>query len=151
MNFRIAQEEDLTTLNTISVAAKAYWGYPEAWMQHWHDELTLTTENLINEHVLVLEVDDTIIGFSSLIENNDNYEILHLWLLPTHIGKGFGGKLLEATIEHCVNSNKEIIVEADPHAEAFYQHHGFTTFDKVESFPKGRFLPLMRRKKTAKP
>ena len=30
-------------------------------------------------------------------------------------------------------------------AEAFYASQGFETFDKTESFPKGRFLPVMKK------
>ena len=46
--------------------------------------------------------------------------------------------------DEVVNEPKEIIVESDPNAEAFYTSQGFETFDKIESFPKGRFLPVMR-------
>jgi len=145
MKFRIAETGDLETLNAISVKSKAYWGYPEAWIEKWLDELTLNDEKLSKQNVLVIENENKIVGFSSIVENNENYEIVHLWLLPAYIGKGLGKKLLAKTIESFVKTDKEIIVVADPNAVPFYQSQGFVIFDKVESFPKGRFLPVMKK------
>lgn len=145
MKFRIADIDDLATLNTISVKSKAYWGYPESWIEKWLDDLTLDEYKFSNQNVLVVENENRLIGYSSIVENSENYEILHLWILPAYIGKGFGKKLLEKTIRTFVKRDKEIIVEADPNAEPFYQSQGFVTYDRVESFPKGRFLPVMRK------
>lgn len=145
MKFRIAKIDDLETLNKISVESKAYWGYPESWIENWLDELTLDKDKLSTQNVLVIENENKIIGFSSIVENSRNYEILHLWILPEYIGKGFGKKLLEKTIRTFTKPDKVIIVEADPNAEPFYKSQGFVTFDKVESFPKGRFLSVMKK------
>ncbi len=145
MKFRMAEIDDLETLNKISLLSKTYWGYLESWIVNWMDELTLNSDKLLKQNVLVVENESKIIGFSSIIENSKNYEILHLWVLPEHIGKGIGKKLLEKTVETFVNFEKPIIVEADPNAEPFYKSQGFVTFDKVESFPKGRFLPVMKK------
>ncbi len=150
MKFRIADIDDLETLNTISVKSKAYWGYPESWIEKWLDELTLDEHKFSNQNILVVENENRLIGYSSIVENSENYEILHLWILPAYIGKGLGKKLLEKTIRKFVIKDKEIIVEADPNAEPFYQSQGFVTYDRVESFPKGRFLPLMRKTITNK-
>jgi GNAT superfamily N-acetyltransferase len=145
MKFRTAEINDLKTLNTISVKSKSYWGYPESWIEKWLDELTLDEDKFSKQNVLIIEFEQNLIGFASIVENNENYEILHLWILPEYIGKGFGKKLLEKTIQTFVKSDKEVIVEADPNAEPFYQSQGFITYDKIESFPKGRFLPVMKR------
>ena len=145
MQFRNADINDLESLNTISMTSKAYWGYPESWIEKWTHELTLDEDKLSNQNVLVLENENKPIGFASIVEHDDNYEILHLWVLPTYIGKGFGKSLLKEIIRTFVTARKEIIVEADPNAEPFYQSQGFITFDRVESFPKGRFLPVMKR------
>lgn len=146
MKFRIAEIDDLDTLNRISVKSKAYWGYPASWIEHWLDELRLNEAKFSKQNILVVENNGKIIGFSSIVENINNYEILHLWILPEYIGKGFGKKLLEETLRTFVKSNKTIIVEADPNAEPFYKSQGFATYDKVESFPKGRFLPVMKKR-----
>ncbi|MEL7002057.1 MAG: GNAT family N-acetyltransferase [Bacteroidota bacterium] len=145
MKFRSAELSDLQSLNSISVKSKAYWGYPDSWMKNWSDVLTLDPAQLSEQNILVLEVESKIIGFCSIVEEVQNYEILHLWILPEYIGKGLGKKLLDQAISQFVKSNKPIVVEADPNAEIFYQRQGFVTFDKTESYPPGRFLPVMKR------
>jgi len=68
-----------------------------------------------------------------------------LWILPDHIGQGFGKALLNESLERVISANKPIIVESDPNSETFYAKQGFITFDQRESLPKGRFLPLMKK------
>lgn len=114
-------------------------------MEQWRDELALDAVQFLEQHILIIEYGQKPIGFSSLVEHTDRYELLHLWILPDYIGKGFGKKLLDETIRTFVKTDKEIVVEADPHAESFYKKQGFVTVDKVESFPKGRFLPVMKK------
>lgn len=145
MKFRIAKKDDMQILNTISVKSKRHWGYPESLIEKWKDELTLNEEKFFALKTMVIEVKGQIVGFCSIAENKENYEILHLWLLPKYIGLGYGKKLLGEAIKYFVKENKPIIVESDPNAEEFYKSQGFVTFDKAESFPKGRFLPIMRK------
>ena len=78
-------------------------------------------------------------------ENDKEYEITHLWVKPEFIGKGYGKHLLSETIKKVATKKKSIIVESDPNAEVFYTSLGFVTFDKIESYPKGRFLPIMKK------
>ena len=145
MKFRTAEIDDLEILNLISVKSKAFWGYSKTLMEIWSNELTLDKDILSKQNVLIIETENNVIGFSSIMENRDTCEIIHLWILPEFIGKGFGKKLLDKTIETCIKADKPIIVVADPNAEPFYQSQGFVTFDKVESSPKGRFLPVMKK------
>lgn len=145
MKTRKAKLKDLPELNRISVASKKHWGYPDEWIERWLSELTLTPEEFAQQHILVGEVDSGIIGFCSISENEDEYEILHLWVLPDFIGLGYGKKLLTLTVEEFIKTAKPIIVVADPNAELFYESQGFETFDKAESFPAGRYLPIMKK------
>lgn len=80
-----------------------------------------------------------------MVEHTETYEILHLWLLTEYIGKGYGKKLLQTVIATFVDASKPIILAADPNAESFYQKQGFRAYSRVESYPKGRFLPMMRK------
>ncbi|MEO1260776.1 MAG: GNAT family N-acetyltransferase [Bacteroidota bacterium] len=145
MNFRVAKIDDLKKLNSISLKSKAYWGYPTAWIEKWEDDLRIARDEFKKQNILLVENKNGIIGFCSMTEHDANYEILHLWMLPEYIGKGIGKKLLKKTMEMFVRSEKPITVEADPNAEPFYKRQGFVTYDKVESFPKGRFLPVMKK------
>ncbi len=142
---RPASISDLKRLNEISVESKKHWEYPEEWIEHWRNDLTLLPHHLQEQTVMVVERTTQIVGFCSITENESSYEILHLWIVPSYIGKGYGKILLQQTIDAVVKNDKVVIVEADPNAEPFYQNQGFKTFDKVESYPKGRFLPVMKR------
>lgn len=144
MRIRKGLVSDLSVLNKISYAAKKHWGYPEKWMNFWKEDLLLKDADFERETVKVVELSAKIIGFGSIVEKEAYYEVTHLWLLPDYIGMGFGGLLLNDMLSLAL-SNKPIRVVADPNAEAFYQKQGFSTFDQVESFPKGRFLPLMEK------
>lgn len=151
IKFRPAQVADLPALNTISIESKKHWGYTESWIERWMDDLTLDEKKLSNQNILTARDEDQVIGFCSIVENDENYEILHLWVLPQYIGKGNGRKLLQATIDSFVNKELPIIVESDPNAESFYKSQGFATYSKVESFPPGRFLPVMRKEPSSFP
>ncbi len=146
MEIRKAIVKDIPELNRLSIASKKHWGYPDEWIANWLDELTLTPEKFVRQNILVGELNGEIIGFCSITESESEYEILHLWVVPQFIGQGYGKKILTRTMDEFVTSDKPIIVEADPNAESFYKSLGFETFDKVESFPKGRLLPVMKKK-----
>ena len=141
-----AELQDLETLNKISVESKRYWNYPEEWIKKWKDELTITTAEFTNQSIYKLICQESIVGFCSMNETETNYNVLHLWVRPKFIGKGLGKFLLNETLSKVVIKNKDIVLEADPNAEKFYQSQGFETFDKIESYPKGRYLPVMKKK-----
>jgi predicted GNAT family N-acyltransferase len=65
-------------------------------------------------------------------------------MYPEFIGKGNGKRLIKSVIEL---SNKKfakrIILDADPNAQKFYEHFGFSKYDELESSIKNRFLPQM--------
>lgn len=145
MKFKKPNISDIPVLNAISLASKRHWGYPEEWIDHWMEDLTLTEKDLCVQEVLVLQVELRIIGFCATLDRGDYYEVIHLWVLPEFIGKGYGKLLLERALDNLDLPDKPIKVTADPHAEFFYKRQGFKTFSKVESYPKGRFLPLMIR------
>ena len=144
MTFRKALKHDLPELNRISLISKKHWGYPEEWIKKWMKDLTVTAGDLISHETLVMEFERRIIGFCSIKNQGDHYEVMHLWVLPEFIGKGYGKILLKETLTSFILEDKPIWVLADPNAESFYEKQGFMTFEKVESYPKGRFLPMMK-------
>ena len=143
--FRLATTRDLPALNQISLTSKAHWGYPQEWLEHWENGLLLQEEHLVEYKILLAELGEEIIGFCAISEEPGEYQVEHLWLLPKHIGQGYGKQLLEQSLVSFTVADKPVLVEADPHAEAFYRRQGFVTFSQVESYPPGRFLPVMRK------
>lgn len=146
IKFRQANVSDLSELNKISYQAKAHWGYPREWMDHWREELLLSKKDLENESITLLELDKEIAGFCSVKDGSSEAEVTHLWLLLQYIGKGFGALLLGKALES-LPLEKPVKVVADPNAEPFYKNQGFRTVGQVESFPRGRFLPVMERRR----
>lgn len=124
-----------------------HWKYPEEWMEKWRADLILTQEDFSEQSTFKIKNESgVIIGFCSIKEHPNEYEIVHLWIKPAYIGKGYGKHLLNEAIKQVVIlKEKPIVVEAEPNAEIFYSNQGFKTFSKKESYPSGRFLPLMKR------
>ncbi len=146
MKVEKAELTDLNMLNQISFKAKKHWGYPDEWMKKWKSELTVSPKYLRENSVFRLTENNTIVGFCAIEEKENEYEIGHLWILPKFMGKGYGKILLDESLKRTCISRKRIIVISDPNAEKFYQKMGFETFAQKESYPIGRYLPVMRRK-----
>lgn len=136
---------DIPVLNEISMASKMHWNYPPEWLEHWKKDLTVTEEDITRHQAWKLVAEDKIIGFCVIVQKADHYEITHLWIHPSCIGRGHGRLLLEEILTRSVKPGTEVIVISDPNAEKFYHAMGFTTFDHEESYPKGRFLPVMKK------
>lgn len=141
--FQPAVRSDADALSKISIAAKRYWDYPEAWIVRWLPELLISEAYIKENKVLKAEINQEIVGFCVVEREKGYYEIAHLWVLPAFIGKGIGKQLLDKSIAKYVPQGAKLKVVADPNAEAFYEKQGFETMDQVESYPAGRFLPVM--------
>ncbi len=136
---------DVHLLNSISLAAKQHWNYPEAWIAHWQEELQVSEAYVALQQVYKMVLGRAIIGFIALEQENNLFEIAHLWIVPAYIGKGYGKRLLTSVLALVVPPGARLLVTADPYAEGFYLRQGFTTIDKQESYPPGRFLPVMEK------
>ena len=145
LHLQKAQIQDIPVLNKISLASKSYWNYPKEWIDHWKEGLALTEKDFVELAIYKLILGDIILGFCAMNEFDKHYEIEHLWIDPKYIGKGYGKYLLNAAIEHVVVKQKDIILDADPNAVPFYNSQGFVTIGQKESYPKGRFLPIMKK------
>lgn len=134
------------TLTRIALAAKAYWGYPERWMEIWRPQLTFTPEYFaINENWTAV-VEATPIGFYTLEEQHGNAWLENLWVLPEYIGKAVGKALFLHAAELSRQRGCRILqLEADPNAVGFYERMGMHKIrerhSEVDSQP--RVLPIM--------
>ena len=150
LRFRKALDTDCSRLTEIAHAAKRHWGYPEAWILLWRDELTFTSACLEQHVVQIAEADDRVVGVYSLSCAGKTCEVEHLWLLPDSIGHGIGRRLFE---KMCATARDlgalDLNIAADPNAEGFYLHLGAERIGDVPSKPEGRRLPLLRYKLVA--
>jgi GNAT superfamily N-acetyltransferase len=140
-----AKPEDSAVLTEIAFAAKRHWSYPERWIQIWRDILTVTPELVAANPTFAAIDDDRVVGFSSLT-TKPRPDLTHLWVLPNALGRGFGRALFERVVEQARELKFSAFeIEADPNAEAFYQHMGAkrvgTRVTEIEG--ERRELPLL--------
>lgn len=141
-----ASEKDAFLLSSIAYEAKAFWDYPQAWLDLWKKDLTLQAD-YINQHLaFIIREEKTILGFCLITSEKEFYEIEHCWISPKHIGKGLGKRLLTEVLSLNEFKDQSFQVLSDPNAVGFYQKFGFKTIQQIESLPKGRLLPLMGMK-----
>ena len=147
MRFQVSSV-DATDLTAIALAGKRHWGYPDAWLEAWHESLTITPDSVATNTVFCAE-DETgrIVGFYTLERDGDRLRLENLFLTPGLIGHGLGRQLFD----HAVRSARELgvaelLIESDPHAEGFYLRMGAQRFGEVVSSLTGtdRVIPLLR-------
>jgi GNAT superfamily N-acetyltransferase len=146
VEIRRAVPEDAEALSRIAFAAKAYWGYPERWMERWREGLTISPEFVEWHEVYVAIVDGEPAGFYALVGEGPRMELEHLWVLPERMGAGSGRALFEDALERAAALGAETLgIEADPNAEGFYRRMGASRVDEISYQLDGRkrVLPLL--------
>ncbi len=148
MNLRAARPGEADRLTAIAFAAKRHWGYPEAWIERWREELTITPEYLARNPAFVAEEAGTVVAFASVTLQGPAAVLDHLWVLPVAMKHGLGRALFGQAENAARAAGATLLkVTADPHAEDFYRKMGFTTVGREEASLDGgeRFLPLMEK------
>jgi len=150
---RRASPEDASTLTTIAIEAKRYWGYPEHWIKHWEPDLTISSDYIRDHHVYVAEVDGEVRGFYALCLSGDKAddsrkaELDHLWVTPASMGTGIGKELfLDAMERAAALAVRDVEISADPNAAGFYKRMGATQIGEVDSPVNGQSRKLPRLK-----
>ena len=147
MTIRSAAPEDASTLTTIALDAKRYWGYPEYWIKHWESDLTITPEFIRDNHVYVDEADGEIRGFYALCVTGSNAELEHMWVRPEMIGTGVGKELFLDAMERAAKLNIEAVeIASDPNAAGFYKRMGATQIGEIDSPIDGQDRKIPRLK-----
>ena len=146
MNIRKASTDDAATLTRIAHDAKRHWGYPEHWIQHWQDDLTISPNFVSNNPVYVADSEGEVLGFYALIIRDEKAELDHLWVAPEHIGTGVGKELFIHAMQGAAGRNvSEVEILSDPNAEGFYRKMGAHRIGEIVSELDGqpRSLPLL--------
>ena len=147
MKIRKASTEDYPTLTRLAHEAKRHWGYPEHWIKHWEQALTITPEYIASNQVFVAEDDDErILGFYALVVSQALAELDHMWVSPEHMGTGVGKALFIHAMRGAKGQNiSEVEILSDPHAEEFYKKMGAyrtgESFSEIDGQP--RVLPRL--------
>jgi GNAT superfamily N-acetyltransferase len=146
VKIRKAVTEDAANLTRIAHDAKRHWGYPEHWLKHWQEDLTISPEFIAGHEVYVAETEGQPLGFYALIINQEKAELDHMWVAPAHIGTGVGKQLFLHAMQHAAKENISAVeILADPNAEGFYRKQGAHRIGEVVSEIDGesRVLPRL--------
>ncbi|SDH64122.1 GNAT family N-acetyltransferase [Desulfosporosinus hippei] len=155
---RPAEESESDVLTMISFAAKRYWNYPEAYLDIWKTELTITADYIKDNYVYVAEDNGQIIGYISVLEVQEDFMVSkvllrkgfwleHIFILPEFIGLGIGTQLIGAAKSICVKGNIDgLSMLSDPYAKGFYEKMGAKYMGEVPSSIKRRTVALFELK-----
>jgi N-acetylglutamate synthase-like GNAT family acetyltransferase len=125
LKIRKASIEDVETLTRIAHDAKRHWGYPDHWLRHWQNDLTISPGYLEANQVFLAEKENQIVGFYALIVTLGKAELDHLWVSPDHMGTGVGKELFIHAMQRAAGQDvSEVGISSDPNAEGFYQKMG---------------------------
>lgn len=140
-----ASARDSIVLTDITRKSKAHWEYGDEQMELWADELTVPEEYIDEFETYKVVVEGEIVGYYSFIHTDPDTILLdNMFVLPAYIGKGYGRTMMEHFLLRVEELGMhKIILDADPHAEKFYQRFGFEVIEKYESSVKGRYIPVM--------
>jgi GNAT superfamily N-acetyltransferase len=142
---RAALGEDAAALTGIAQDAKRHWGYPEHWIQHWQEDLTISSDFISNNQVYVAEREDEIIGFYALVVGDQQAELEHMWVAPKYVGTGVGKELFIHAMQIAAGENVSAVeISSDPNAEGFYERMGASRIGEVSSEIDGQTRQLPR-------
>lgn len=148
MHIRNALPQEAAALTALARASKAYWGYDELQLDAWREDLAITPALIESAHVFVCETEGEIGAFYALVRQGADWQLDHLWVLPAHMGRGIGRALLHHAAGEAFEAGaREVMVDADPYAEAFYLACGAERAGDIEApIPgqPGRRRPQLR-------
>jgi GNAT superfamily N-acetyltransferase len=144
---RLARSSEADALTKLAMAAKASWGYSDAFMESCRAELTITPAKMAAWSVWVAQLDATICGLIALnvAGTKGNAELEDFFVHPSYQGRGIGRALMSIVLRMCLARSVRVLrVDADPNAENIYQKFGFATVGRSPSRSiSGRTLPRM--------
>ena len=125
---REAVPKEAEILSDLAIRSKAYWGYSAEFMSACKEELSVSSDNIVNAdyYCFLVEKEFCVIGFYSLESLSTSVvELEALFVEPCHIGTGIGKVLINHAIERAkkIGANT-MIIQADPNAKSFYLKAG---------------------------
>jgi GNAT superfamily N-acetyltransferase len=141
-----ARPQEAAELTPIPIASKRHWGYPEAWIDLWRDDLAITPAKIRAREYWVGRLATVIVFIYSIRPITPaEYELEDCWVAPAYIGQGYGTILfnhLRDRLRELGCSKLKIV--SDPYAQGFYQRMGAVQVGEEPSKPEGRMLPVLQ-------
>lgn len=135
-------------MEQIAFASKAHWGYSHAFLEACREELAAASVvSGSDRYGVVAVVDSEPVGFYVWERiSADEFELEALFVEPKWIGRGLGRRLMEDAKRSAREAGAlRLIVQGDPHAEAFYlAAGGVRVGERPSASIPGRMLPDFR-------
>ncbi len=125
LRVRRARPADAARLSEIAGAAKAHWGYPEAWLAAWAPVLEVTPEYVERQRVFAGAYERETVAFYALEARAERWSLEHFWVDPRWHGRGVGRRMFGDALDRIRAVRPGImVIEADPYAAGFYARMG---------------------------
>jgi N-acetylglutamate synthase-like GNAT family acetyltransferase len=131
-----ARKQALAEINALIARSKAHWSWPEGYLKQALLLHSVSPTYLRSNHCFeVLDANDQLIAFFSLVVDEARVVLDNLWVTPDLIGKGIGRRACERVFLLAREQGwTELWVLPDPPAEGFYVKMGFSdTGERVPS------------------
>jgi len=101
--------------------AKAHWGYTAIQLDQWRESLSTSPQSVEQWPTFVAEDQGHAIGFAQINPELETWELVSLFVLPSHIGRGVGRALLKEALVTTKQAGRPVLhIDSDPNAEPFY-------------------------------
>lgn len=144
IKIRKALVEEAPLLRSICLQAKGSWGYTDAFMARFSQEMIIDADSILTDRVLVACDRAQIVGWLRVLTNCAPIILDDLWVLPTAFGKGVGRQLFAAAVAVTIELGQPgFELDADPNAQGFYARMGCIKVGETFT-AMGRDIPRMR-------
>ena len=106
---RPAGSDEAAHLSELALRSKAYWGYPEDFIEACRAELTVEADRIRDGdyRCFVATENDSVLGFYAVEPVSENvFELEALFVDPNHIGRGVGRLLMRHAFEIDIDNVK---------------------------------------------
>lgn len=145
VNIREAKLDEVEILTNLAARSEAYWGFDNEYMNKFKVMYRVTKEFININSTFVMEEDNRIIGFYSILFEDNKNSLEYFFIEPEFIGKGYGKLLWNHMITIGTRLGiKQIEIVTSPEAKEFYIKMGAIEVGIVESIiKKGRIIPKL--------
>lgn len=141
-----AEGSEASELNRLAIESESYWGYDSDFMDKFKVLYKVTEDFIRKNPTFIFYENAKIIGFYSLLINQEGSTIEYFYIKPQCIGKGCGKKMWNHLANYCKEHNiNELTLVTSPQAREFYEKMGAIHIGEVESIlKKGRKIPILK-------
>lgn len=125
MIIRRADPSEAIQLTELAVVSEAFWGHDKKFIDKFRIVYEVTEDYIRNNATFILEEDQRLLGFYSIIESDEDVILDYFYVDPVFIRKGYGSQLWNHLADYCRNRGiLEFIFVAGDEAKDFYSKMG---------------------------